>query len=564
MASTTIAPAAVTTTEINVVAVTDVHGSLYSYDFITGKETSGGLARVMSFLREQRAKYGDNCIFVDNGDILQGQPCAYYYNYIDTTSVHLVSDMLNFMGCRIGNFGNHDVETGHAVYDRWVEQCNYPVLGANVLDRATGMPYLRPYKIEERNGVKIAFLGMITPAIPSWLAEKLWQGLAFEDIEESCRKWVPYLQKVEQPDLIVGVFHSGQSGNMLNGVCENSSRQVAERVPGFDLIIFGHDHVKECCVVENAAGKDVFLVNAANNAKSVADVVIKVTKDGDQVVKKAIDGRVVDLSKYEQDAEFCAKFAPQRTAVEAFVNEKIGTIDSTIRGREAYFGPCAFIDLIHQLQLNISGAQVSLVAPLAFDPVLEMGDITVGDMFNLYKFENMLYTMRLTGREIKGLLELSYARWTNTMTSPDDHILALKTVKREGQKDRVTFENASFNFDSAAGILYTVDVTKPAGEKVKIDCMADGSPFVPEKEYLVAVNSYRGNGGGDLLTLGSGIAKEELSKRIVNATVKDLRYYLINYIREQKSLKPRALNQWKFVPEKWTEKAIERDKALLF
>ena len=94
--------------------------------------------------------------------------------------------------------------------------------------------------------------------------------------------------------------------------------------------------------------------------------------------------------------------------------------------------------------------------------------------------------------------------------------------------------------------------------------MADGSPFVPEKEYLVAVNSYRGNGGGDLLTLGSGIAKEELSKRIVNATVKDLRYYLINYIREQKSLKPRALNQWKFVPEKWTEKAIERDKALLF
>ena len=62
--------------------------------------------------------------------------------------------------------------------------------------------------------------------------------------------------------------------------------------------------------------------------------------------------------------------------------------------------------------------------------------------------------------------------------------------------------NFSFNFDSAAGIIYTVDVTKPDGEKVAILSMADGTPFDMDKMYKVAVNSYRGNGGGELLTKG--------------------------------------------------------------
>lgn len=81
------------------------------------------------------------------------------------------------MGYAVGNMGNHDVETGHAVYDRWIKQCKFPVLGANIVDNATGKPYLKPYEIINRDGVKIAILGMITPAIPSWLPEKLWSGL---------------------------------------------------------------------------------------------------------------------------------------------------------------------------------------------------------------------------------------------------------------------------------------------------------------------------------------------------------------------------------------------------
>lgn len=94
--------------------------------------------------------------------------------------------------------------------------------------------------------------------------------------------------------------------------------------------------------------------------------------------------------------------------------------------------------------------------------------------------------------------------------------------------------------------------------------MADGTPFDLQKRYKVAVNSYRGNGGGDLLTKGAGIPKEELSKRILSSTEKDLRYYLMQRIEEVKVLHPQPLNQWKFIPEEWTVPAAARDYRFLF
>ena len=105
------------TITLKFVETSDVHGCYFPYDFIQNKQMRGGLARVSSYVKEEREVYGDNLILMDNGDILQGQPVAYYYNYMDTTSVHVCAAMLNYMRYDVGNMGNHDVETGHAVYD---------------------------------------------------------------------------------------------------------------------------------------------------------------------------------------------------------------------------------------------------------------------------------------------------------------------------------------------------------------------------------------------------------------------------------------------------------------
>ena len=545
---------------LKLIETSDVHGCYYPYDFIRRHSVQGSLARVSALVGEMRKTYGDRLILMDNGDILQGQPVAYYYNYIDTTSVHVVADMLNYMHYDVATMGNHDIEAGHAVYDRWVSQCKFPVLGANIIDVKTGKPYLPPYKVIEREGVKVVVLGMITPAIPSWLPEQLWSGLRFEDMETSARKWVKWIQEKEKPDVLIGLFHAGPEGNKLDNVVENGSGDVARRVPGFDVVFMGHDHVRACQKIINEAGDSVLLVDPANMAKVVADVTVKVVKKDGKVIRKSVEGKLASVDRYTPDEAFLKTFEKQYQATADFVSRKIGRISKTITTKDAYFGPSAFIDLIHQLQLDITGADVSFCAPLSFAAEIKEGDIYVSDMFNLYKYENMLYTMTLTGKEIKDFLEMSYAIWTNQMESPDDHLMLLN----EKDKGFGRFKNPSFNFDSAAGILYTVDVTKPQGEKINIRSMADGTPFRMDKMYKVAVNSYRGNGGGDLLTKGAGIPKQDLAKRIVFATEKDLRYYLMKRIEEVKILDPRPLNQWKFIPEKWVEPAAKRDYRLLF
>ena len=551
--------------KLKIVETSDVHGSYYPYDFIAQRDAPGSLARVSSFVKEQRQVYGNGLILLDNGDFLQGQPPAYYYNYMDTVATHVGAEMLDFMGYDAANMGNHDVETGRAVFERWAAQCHFPVLGANIVEEATGKSRFKPYIILEREGVRVAVLGLITPAIPMWLPKGLWAGLRFDDMEQTARRWMKVLREEEHADVVVGLFHAGKDPYLMGGKYrENASVEVARRVPGFDVVLMGHDHVRACMKVANVEGDSVLLVNPASNALTVACVDITLKLGNGKVVGKQVEGMLADVSHLQPDEDFLCRFQPQRDAVQTFVSKRIGRFTEPISTRPAYFGPSAFVDLIHELQLEIGDAQISLAAPLSFDTQIAAGDVWVSDMFKLYKYENLLYTMRLTGQEVHDALEMSYSLWTTQMRSPADHLLLLRGERQDASVERASFQYPSYNFDSAAGIRYTVDVTKPAGQRVHIISMVDGTPFDPAKEYRVAVNSYRGNGGGELLTKGAGIPQEALADRIIRSTDKDLRFYLMQYIERKGTVVPRKLNLWKFIPEDWAAEAAKRDYEYLF
>lgn len=547
---------------ISLIETTDVHGNYFPYDFINAEAGQGSMARISSYVNRQRKEQGkDAVVLLDNGDILQGQPSAYYYNYMDTQSEHLCASILNYIRYDAATVGNHDVETGHAVYDRWVSQCKFPMLGANVIRTSTGQPYWKPYTVIKRKGVRIAVLGMITPGIPMWLPENLWSGLRFEDMAEVARRYMPQMRS--EADLVVGLFHSGVGkGNAPQGA-ENAAVYVAQQVPGFDVVFCGHDHRRANRKVLNTAGDSVPVLNPAANAAAVAQADFTLTMDKGQCVGKKVNIGIVDITGEQPDAQFMAHFKPQYDAVKQFTSEVIGQNEKEMRTEPAFFGPSAFIDFIHQMQLRISGADISFAAPLAFDAVIPAGPIHVSDMFNLYRYENLLYVMNLTGQEVKDFLEYSYAGWTNRMQSPADHLLLFRKDAEKYSDAWQRLQTPSYNFDSAAGIRYTVDVTKPTGEKVTIASMADGQPFDLKKTYRVALNSYRGNGGGGLLTQGAHIPEAELPSRIVWSTEKDLRYYLMQSIREMKTINPQPLNLWKFVPEDMVKEAKERDANLL-
>lgn len=231
------------------IETTDTHGSLFPYDFIEATDVNASLTQVSTYVKQERAKTDQHVILLDNGDILQGQPITNYYNYErDTLEGHILPGVMNYMAYDAGAVGNHDIEPGKPVYDAVKAQFNFPWLAANAIYTPTGEPYFTPYTVIERGGIKIAVLGLITPGIPNWLPESIWPNLDFADMIETARKWVPIIQETEKPDLLVGLFHSGYDytygGTTANtNRNENASQLVAQRVPGFDLVFIGHDHM---------------------------------------------------------------------------------------------------------------------------------------------------------------------------------------------------------------------------------------------------------------------------------------------------------------------------------
>ena len=563
-AAVAIAANASGTTTLRIIGTSDVHGAFFAQDPSTGKGEKGNLAKVASMVERLRAEHGRNLILLDNGDILQGKPANYYYNFVDTLAVNIAARAVNLMGYDAQGVGNHDIETGHGVYDKWAGEVDAPMLCANAVDAATGLPYFTPYTIMERDGCKIAILGLTTPAVPHWLAPQLWSGLRFEDMLSSARHWMEEITRKEKPDVTIGLFHSGLDGGISTpSYEENAVADIAELVPGFDAIFFGHDHTPLARKVCNAAGDSVLLLNPGAGAANVCDATITISKDGKGNTIKTVEGKLASAETETPHPGFTAAMEECRGRVAAFISEPIGRITRTISTRDSYFGPSAFGDLIHNLQLGITGADISLSAPLSFNAEIKEGDITVGDMFSLYKYENQLCVMELTGNEILGHLEMSYSLWANTMASPGDHLLLLsEDTRADGQ--RMGFANLAFNFDSAAGIDYEVDATKPPGQKVSVKRMSSGEPFLPGKTYKVALNSYRANGGGELLTRGAGIPQDSLQSRITWQSGRDLRHYLMEEIRRQGTISPKANGNWRFVPEEWTRPAAERDRKLLF
>lgn len=549
---------------LRIIQTSDVHGAFFPYDFIERRPKNGSMARVITYVDSLRQTYGRNLLLLDNGDILQGQPTCYYCNFMRPEIENVAAKVINYMQFDAQTVGNHDIETGHAVYDKWIQEVFCPMLGANIIDMHTNKPYVEPYAIFERQGVKIAVIGLLTPAIPNWLHEKLWEGLRFDEMVSSARYWIDYLKKNEQPDVVIGLFHSGREGGITTADYEeDASLRIAREVAGFDLILFGHDHTRYADVVQNVEGNDVVCLDPSSNAYMVSDAKIELTLKNGKVVKKKVTGDVVDIRGQAISEDFMAHFKGDIKDINTFVNRKIGTFTNTIYTRDSYFGSSAFSDFIHNLQLKHTGADISLNAPLNFDAKINAGDVHMSDMFNLYRYENQIYVMKLSGEEVRKALEMSYDQWVNTMKSPNDHIMLLNDEARQ-DKQRFGFKNLTFNFDSAAGIDYEVDVTKPDGQKVRILRMSNGEPFDESRIYNVALNSYRGNGGGELLTKGAGIPLEELHKRIVYESARDQRYYLTKEIERIGNVDPKPNNNWRFVPEEWVKPAIERDKKLLF
>ncbi len=585
--------------ELTIIETTDIHGAFFPYDFKTGKPKETSLSQVSQLVNEKRAV--GEVLLLDNGDLLQGQPIIYLYNFINTKDKNPASQMFNYMKYDVVGFGNHDVETGHAVFDKVNKELDTGYTCANIVNVTDGKPYFKPYRIIKKDGLKIAVLSLIEPAFVKNFPQVLYAGTRVIDMVESAKTWIPVIQANEKPDVIIGLFHSGvdytyggyKKESVMN---ENPSQLVAEQVEGFDLILVGHDHqgwdgkgwdpvAKAKKDVLSPSGKIVPIFGGLDDARKIPVInLVAVKNTATDKYDISFAGSLVDITGIAPDPVFLTKFAPYETAAKVWLGKQIGSMKGSMTTRDSMYRDSAFVDLIHDLQLQLTNdpasglkpAQISFCAPLSGNSVLPSradGIITVADMFTLYKYENWLYTMDLTGTQIDGFLEDSYGNWFNQMASEEDHLIRF-ALTPEGKIDMdprsklPRTKTANYNYDSAQGINYTVDVSKLAGDRVSISALADGSAFDMNKKYTVAINSYRAMGGGGLLERGAKITGADLlsMKFVTSATTRDLRYYLTEWFEKNAAtpVTPVANNNWTVIPAARASAGETRDRALMY
>lgn len=580
--------------EINftIVETTDIHGMIFPYNFITDREENTSMAHISSYIKKLKSE-GKTVLLLDNGDTLQGQPTVYYYNFVATNKKHIWAEVLNYMNYDIITMGNHDIEAGHTVYDKIVKEIKAPVIVANLINEKTKEPYFKPYEIIKKSGIKIAVLGMIEPAIERQLPKILYEGIIAEDMIECAKKWIKIIKEKEKPDLIIGLFHSGANytEDKEKYKNENASQLVAQEVDGFDIIFVGHDHQgwsgkgydeitkQKTKDVKSPSDKIVPIYGGVNAARLIASVDVRMIYDK-ETKKWNIDfkGKLIEPSKFEADKEFLNRFDNYKDEIKIWVERDIGELNTKLTSDEAMFGDSYFLSFIHNLQFEIAKkelgekADISFAAPLSKDAVLNIGKVKVRDMFNLYPYENFFYVMRLTGKQIKDIMEYSYCRQFNRMTNINEHLIYFKRDasgnlifnNRYNSYDTLT---QTYNYESFGGLNYIVDVRKCYGERVNIISMSDGSNFDLNKEYKIAINSYRGSGGGGHLTQGAKIDLKTLQNMdlVIKSTDKDLRFYMMKWFEEQtNSITVEKLNNWKVIPEDYLKAGRERDYKLLY
>ncbi len=498
------------TTTLTFIETTDTHGSYHEM---------GNDALV---IRQMKENLGNRLILLDNGDNLQGTPYQYCSNH-DADHPNVAAAVLNYFPYDVVGVGNHDIEAGRQVFDRLYSEVMMPVVCANVIDESTGQPYWKPYVILNRDGFKIAVLGLLTPYVVTWVPERLRPGLRFEQAESAARHWVKVIQEKEHPDLMVGLFHSGwepQEQNLPEDAPlgrENSTKWIAENVPGFDLLFYGHDHRPKADCVVNVAGDTVYVLNSGTRGVNLAKAEVQLSEDS----RPKIEVSLVPTDGSEIDTAFLAMLKPYQDRAQQYQEQEVAMLPVKISPQDMYKGSCLWVDEIHRCQFDViekngMHADISFSAPLSRRDELEPGMLKVEDFFKWYPFENSLALMKMTGRDVKAHLEYSYE-----------------------------INHTIYNFDGAAGIRYQIDPEKPYGERVSIISMEDGSPFDMDAEYQVVLNSYRSMGGGNHFVNGMGWKQEEISNHVIWNSEEDLRSLFIEWAKAKGTLDSEPIGNWK-------------------
>ncbi|MBI2251329.1 MAG: bifunctional metallophosphatase/5'-nucleotidase [Armatimonadetes bacterium] len=518
--------------KLTVLATTDLHGQVYPLDYFTLKEKAQGLAKIYTLVKEIR-KTNPDTLLIDCGDTLQGSPLEYYHHKYLFNLADPIIQAMNFMKYESMTIGNHDFNFGLKVLLKAKAEAKFPFLSANTYKKNSPYPYFKPYIIKEIKGIKIAILGITTPAIPHWEDKENHQDLVFKDAFYETKKWVNFLKNSLKADLVILAAHMGLEQDLetkrlykyqISG--ENAVYKIAQNIPQIDLILMGHTHKDVPSLLINS----VLLVQAKRYGERLAKIDFTLKKENKKwkvIQKNAYTLKVENINPSLEILKLTEKY--HQTTLN-YLNRKIGETDIDLSGKLARFQDTPLMNLINQVQLDWGKADISLASVLNSEVFIPKGEIKVYQIFSLYPYENTLYLIKINGKILKEALEYS-AKYFKAFEAYNG---------KTNLEDLIDPQVPGYNYDIAYGVNYQIDLTKPIGKRI-VNLMFKNKLIKDNQEFLLVLNNYRFNSGG-----GYNMFK---NCPVIKKSKEEVRELIIKQLKKMKSFKIKEEKRWEILPK---------------
>ena len=213
--------------KLTILQTTDIHGSI-------GDEKSPGLLQIAG--TAERIKPD---LWIDCGDLTQGSFSATWDNGASMV------EAMNAAGCDVWVPGNHDFDYGVEILAKRLNEFRGTSLAANMKSTAFPMK-TAAWKMFERQGVKIAVVGIVPPYLGLWIAPEHLTGLVLESPDAALERVMPEVMAAK-PDVIVLAIHLGEfiAGRLNPDGKLRSMAALSAKFPQIDLILAGHSHQTE-------------------------------------------------------------------------------------------------------------------------------------------------------------------------------------------------------------------------------------------------------------------------------------------------------------------------------
>ncbi|KHS65144.1 5'-nucleotidase [Pectobacterium brasiliense] len=472
---------------ITILHTNDHHGHFWHNDH--GEYGLAAQKTLVDQIRQEVASKGGSVLLLSGGDINTGVPES------DLQDAEPDFRGMNMVGYDAMALGNHEFDNPLSVLRQQEKWAKFPLLSANIYQKSTSQRLFKPYALFDKQGVKIAVIGLTTDDTAKLGNPEYFTDIEFRNPSTEAKQVVEQLRKSEKPDVIIAATHMGHYDDGNHGSNAPGDVEMARSLPAgyLDMIVGGHSQDPVCMAQENKKQVDyvpgtpcapdrqngTWIVQAHEWGKYVgrADFTFRngeLKLEHYQLIpinlKKKVekDGkteRVFYTHEITQDPDVMKMLTPFQEKGQAQLGIKIGSVKGKLEGdrNQVRFRQTNLAHVLLSAQLERAGADFAIMSGGGVRDSIESGDITYKDVLKVQPFANTLVYVDMKGSDVEKYLAVAankkvdsgaYAQFLNVSLTADGQ--GVQNVKIKGeplQADKV-YRMATLNFNAMGGDGY--------------------------------------------------------------------------------------------------------------